>query len=58
MKESVAYLPSDSGDGKLKEVFDAFNEINIALDLQDEPLVYGSFVDGSLLNGLFDGHAR
>lgn len=57
-EESVEYLPSASGDGKLKEVFDDFNEINMALDLQDAPLEYQPYVDGSLMDGLFDGHTR
>jgi len=57
-EESVAYLPSAAGDGLLKEVFDAFNEINVELDLQDAPLEYRPYVDGSSLRGLFDGHAR
>ncbi|MCV6593430.1 MAG: ABC transporter substrate-binding protein [Silicimonas sp.] len=57
-EESAAYLPSAAGDGKLKEVFDAFNGINLALDLQDAALDYQPYVDGSLLDGLFDGHTR
>lgn len=57
-EESVAYLPSGDTPGKLKEVFDAFNEINVVLDLQDAPLSYQPYVDGSALNGLFDGHQR
>jgi NitT/TauT family transport system substrate-binding protein len=57
-EESVAYLPSASGAGKLKEVFDAFNDINITLDLQDGPLEYQPYVDGAALDGLFDGHKR
>ena len=57
-EESVDYLPSASGDGQLKEVFDAFNEINVALDLQDKPLEYQPFVDGAVLKGLFDGKTR
>ena len=57
-EESVEYLPSASGDGKLKDVFDAFNDINIALDLQDGPLEYQPYVDGALMDGLFDGHTR
>ena len=57
-EESVSYLPSASGDGKLKEVFDAFNDINVVLDLQDAPLQYRPYVDGAVLNGLFDGHTR
>ena len=57
-EESLTYLPSSSGKGKLKEVFDAFNEINVALDLQDAPLEYSPYVDGSALEGLFDGFKR
>jgi len=57
-EESVAYLPSASGDGQLKEVFDAFNDINLALDLQDGPLEYQPYVDGATLDGLFDGQTR
>ncbi len=57
-EDSVAYMPSASGDGKLKEVFDVFNDINVSLDLQDAPLGYKPYVDGSLMKGLFDGHKR
>ena len=57
-EESVSYLPSADGDGKLKEVFDAFNDINMTLDLQDAVLEYRPYVDGSVLVGLFDGHVR
>ncbi|MEM6662061.1 MAG: ABC transporter substrate-binding protein [Pseudomonadota bacterium] len=56
-EETVDYMPA-GGDGKLKEVLDAFNEINISLDLQDAPLPYAPYVDGSLLPGLFDGKTR
>jgi NitT/TauT family transport system substrate-binding protein len=57
-EESVDYLPSAAGDGKLREVFDAFNDINVTLDLQDGPLEYQPYVDGSVLDGLFDGIDR
>lgn len=57
-EESVEYLPSAAGDGQLREVFDSFNNINLALDLQDGPLPYQPYVDGSVLEGLFDGHTR
>ena len=57
-EESVAYMPGAGGDGKLKEVFDAFNEINVSLDLQDGPLTYQPYVDGSVITDLFDGHER
>ncbi|SDX78653.1 NitT/TauT family transport system substrate-binding protein [Ruegeria halocynthiae] len=57
-EESVNYLPSAAGDGQLKDVFESFNDINVVLDLQDAPLDYQPFVDGSVLNGLFDGQTR
>jgi len=57
-EESVSYLPSASGDGLLKDVFDAFNDINVVLDLQDGPLEYQPYVDGAVLDGLFDGQTR
>lgn len=57
-EDSVAYLPSSGGEGQLKEVFDSFNDINVTLDLQDGPLEYQPYVDGAVLDGLFDGHTR
>ena len=57
-EESVAYLPSSKGDGKLKDVFDAFNDINLALELQDGPMGYKPYVDGVALKDLFKGHTR
>ncbi|MEM7525824.1 MAG: ABC transporter substrate-binding protein [Pseudomonadota bacterium] len=56
-EETLDYMPAD-GNGKLKEVFDTFNEINISLDLQDQPLVYAPYIDASLLPDLFDGIPR
>ncbi|MEM6694286.1 MAG: ABC transporter substrate-binding protein [Pseudomonadota bacterium] len=56
-EETLAYMPMTE-DGTLREVFDAFNEINISLDLQDEPLPYAPYIDGSLLDGLFEGANR
>lgn len=56
-EETLEYMPAD-GNGKLKEVLDAFNEINISLDLQDGPLPYAPYVDSSLLPGLFEGKKR
>lgn len=57
-EESLEYMPSGGNPGKLKEVFDAFNEINVVLDLQDAQLTYQPYVDGTLLDDLFDGHQR
>jgi NitT/TauT family transport system substrate-binding protein len=56
-EETLAYMPP-TGDGTLREVFDSLNEINVAIDLQDAPLEYGTFIDGSLLPTLFDGKTR
>lgn len=57
-EESVSYMPSANGKGELSGVFDSFNTINQALDLQDGPLDYEGFVTGDVLNGLFDGKTR
>ncbi|MEO1294146.1 MAG: hypothetical protein AAFV62_15245, partial [Pseudomonadota bacterium] len=56
-EETLDYMPL-AGDGKLKEVFDAFNEINLSLDLQDAALPYAPYIDGALLPDLFDGKTR
>ncbi|MFK7942238.1 MAG: ABC transporter substrate-binding protein [Paracoccaceae bacterium] len=56
-EETLEYMPAD-GNGKLKEVLDSFNEINMSLDLQDAPLPYAPYVDASILPGLFDGKKR
>ncbi len=56
-EETMAYMPT-TADGTLKEVFDSFNEINAALDLQDAPLSYAPYIDGSLLPDLFEGKTR
>ena len=56
-EETMEYMPM-SEDGKLREVFDSFNEINLSLDLQDAPLSYAPYIDGSLLPDLFEGKTR
>ncbi len=56
-EETLEYMPM-SGDGKLREVFDSFNEINMSLELQDAPLPYAPYIDGSLLPDLFEGKTR
>lgn len=56
-EETLEYMPM-SEDGKLRGVFDSFNEINLSLDLQDAPLSYAPYIDGSLLPGLFEGKTR
>ncbi|MEM9779909.1 MAG: hypothetical protein AAF813_08315, partial [Pseudomonadota bacterium] len=56
-EETLAYMPM-SGDGKLREVFDSFNSINMSLDLQDAPLEYAPYIDGALLPDLFEGKTR
>ena len=56
-EETLEYMPAD-GNGKLKDVLDAFNDINMSLDLQDAPLPYAPYVDATILPGLFDGKTR
>jgi len=56
-EETLEYMPA-SGDGQLKKVFDDFNDINLSLELQDSALSYAPYVDGALLEGLFDGKTR
>ncbi|MBM7067203.1 ABC transporter substrate-binding protein [Actibacterium sp. 188UL27-1] len=56
-EETLDYMPA-SGDGKLRTVFDDFNKINLSLDLQDGPLDYAPYIDGSLLPDLFEGKTR
>lgn len=56
-EETLEYMPAE-GAGKLHEVFDAFNKINLQLDLADAPLEYEPYINGSLLPGLFDGQTR
>lgn len=56
-EETMAYMPL-AGDGKLKEVLDAFNDINLSLDLQDAALPYTPYIDGALLPDLFEGKTR
>ena len=55
--ETLEYMPV-SEDGRLREVFDTFNEINISLDLQDAALPYAPYIDGALLPDLFEGATR
>ncbi len=56
-EETLAYMPL-SEDCKLREVFDAFNDINLSLDLQDAALPYAPCIDGTLLPDLFEGKTR
>ncbi|WP_299963467.1 ABC transporter substrate-binding protein [uncultured Roseobacter sp.] len=56
-EETLNYMPA-AGDGKLRDVLDSFNDINISLELQDAPLEYAPYIDGSLLPDLFDGKTR
>jgi NitT/TauT family transport system substrate-binding protein len=56
-EETMEYMPM-SENGKLRAVFDTFNNINISLDLQDAPLAYAPYIDGSLLPDLFEGKTR
>lgn len=56
-EDAVNFMGS-GGNTELKEIFDAFNEINIGLKLQDSELTYSDHVDPSTIDGLFDGKTR
>ncbi len=56
-EDAVKFIGS-GGNTELKEIFDAFNDINIGLKLQDSELTYGDHVDPSTIDGLFDGKTR
>lgn len=56
-EDAVNFMGS-GGKTELKSIFDAFNEINIGLELQDSELTYGDHVDPSTIDGLFDGKTR
>ena len=56
-EDAVKFIGS-GGNTELKEIFDAFNDINIGLKLQDSELTYSDHVDPSTIDGLFDGKTR
>ena len=57
-EDTLAFMGSPGSPGQLAEVFDALNEINVQLDLQDESLNYDDHIDASLLTNLFEGTTR
>ena len=57
-EDTLEFMGSPESPGKLAEVFDSLNAINLQLDLQDETLSYDNHVDGSLLTDLFEGETR
>ncbi len=57
-EDSVGFLGTSDGPGKLGQIFSDLNDINSSLDLQDDKLDYANHVDPSLQEGLFDGHDR
>jgi NitT/TauT family transport system substrate-binding protein len=57
-EDSVDFLGTADGPGKLGQIFSDLDAINLSLDLQDEELSYENHVDPSLQDGLFDGAKR
>ena len=57
-EDALEFFGVGGRDSKLKQVVDGLTEINIELDLMDEPIAYEVMVDPSLTDGLFDGHQR
>jgi len=57
-EDAVDYLGTAEQPGKLKEIFESLNGINVDLDLQDAPLDYGQQIEPALVKGLFDGKTR
>lgn len=57
-ENSVEFLGTSDGPGKLGQIFSDLDDINLSLDLQDASLDYGNHVDPSLQEGLFDGANR
>ena len=56
-EDTVAYMPDDE-DGTLREVFDAFNEINISLRSAGRTATLFALYRRLVLDGLFDGPTR
>jgi NitT/TauT family transport system substrate-binding protein len=57
-EQAVEFLGTAQQPGRLKQVIDDLNEINVSLDLQDAPIEFPEQTDPSLLAGLFDGRTR
>ena len=57
-EESVEFLGTAEGPGKLGQIFSDLDAINLSLDLQDDSLSYENHVDPSIQDGLFDGAKR
>ena len=57
-EDTLDFMGSDGTPGKLQQVFEDLNSINLSLALQDNPLNYADHVDASVVNGLFEGHER
>lgn len=57
-EDTLAFMGTAETPGKLAQIFNDLNEINLQLDLQDGDLSYDNHVDASLLEGLFDGQTR
>ena len=57
-EDTLDFMGTDETPGKLQQVFEDLNSINLSLALQDNPLNYADHVDASVVNGLFEGHER
>lgn len=57
-EESVEFLGTDGGPGRLHEVFDQVMQLNIDFGAADTVLNASEEIDNSLLTGLFDDHSR
>ena len=57
-EDAIEFFGADGQPPKLKQVIDDLNEINVSLDLMDEPISYEDMVDPTLTVGLFEGHPR
>lgn len=57
-EDAVEYLGTREQPGKLKEIFESLNGINVDLDLMDAPLDYGQQIEPGLIKTLFDGKTR
>jgi NitT/TauT family transport system substrate-binding protein len=56
--EDALDFMGSSGEKRLAQVIDSLNGINVDLGLMDQPLAYDALVDSSVIDTLFEGHAR
>lgn len=56
-EDSVEFMGT-GGPETLRPIVDTLNDIQVKLDLMDEPIAYEAMIDPALLDGLWDGHTR